>query len=256
MPVHRKRFRIEETFNRELPSPMSEAHDDGPVHREIMDELRAIRAQMAAVGPGAAAATIDGPASRIVAEVPGLIKSYRALVERCEKLKAELDLVHGAIGRSRREMAILHGNNFNGEETTTVDGELGAAVGGAEQATQQILEAAEAIDRAAVALARVNSPDQRRALSEEIRERAVSIFEACNFRDLTGQRIGKVMATMKFIESHIAVMMEIWVGVGTIEAHAAAIVDPRDGDARLLNGPKVQGDIGHASQGDIDALFD
>ena len=34
------------------------------------------------------------------------------------------------------------------------------------------------------------------------------------------------------------------------------IVDHREGDARLLNGPKVEGDVGHASQDDIDALFD
>jgi chemotaxis protein CheZ len=84
----------------------------------------------------------------------------------------------------------------------------------------------------------------------------VSIFEACNFQDLTGQRISKVMATMKFIETHITVMMDIWGGVDAIRAHAPAIIDERQGDARLLNGPKTEGDIGHASQNDIDALFD
>jgi len=29
-----------------------------------------------------------------------------------------------------------------------------------------------------------------------------------------------------------------------------------EGDAKLLNGPKMDGDVGHASQDDIDALFD
>ena len=38
--------------------------------------------------------------------------------------------------------------------------------------------------------------------------------------------------------------------------HAPAIVDDREGDARLLNGPKLDGEDGHASQNDIDALFD
>jgi chemotaxis protein CheZ len=33
-------------------------------------------------------------------------------------------------------------------------------------------------------------------------------------------------------------------------------VDTREGDAKLLNGPKLDGDAGHASQDDIDALFD
>ena len=100
------------------------------------------------------------------------------------------------------------------------------------------------------------SPDQQKLLSEEIQERVVSIFEACNFQDLTGQRINKVMTTMKFIENHITVMMDIWGGVDAIKAHAPAIIDDREGDAKLLNGPKLDGDEGHASQNDIDALFD
>ncbi|MGY4348348.1 hypothetical protein ACVWXM_004815 [Bradyrhizobium sp. GM7.3] len=33
-------------------------------------------------------------------------------------------------------------------------------------------------------------------------------------------------------------------------------VDTRSDDDKLLNGPKLAGDVGHASQDDIDALFD
>src|SRR4029077_13709757 len=132
----------------------------------------------------------------------------------------------------------------------------GRGVGGTTQATQQILEAAESIDQAASALSKVNSLDQQKILSEEIQERVISIFEACNFQDLTGQRISKVMTTMKFIESHINVMMDIWGGVDAIKAHAAPIVDTREGDAKLLNGPKLDGDAGPAPQDDTDALID
>ena len=48
---------------------------------------------------------------------------------------------------------------------------------------------------------------------------------------------------------------QIWGGVDAIKAHAPAIIDTREGDAKLLNGPKLDGDVGHASQDDIDALF-
>jgi chemotaxis protein CheZ len=102
----------------------------------------------------------------------------------------------------------------------------------------------------------VTSIDQQKILGEEIQERVVSIFEACNFQDLTGQRISKVMTTMKFIENHITIMMDIWGGVDAIKAHAPLVLDTREGDAKLLNGPKTDGDVGHASQDDIDALFD
>ena len=258
MPVHRRRFRIEEALAGDMPASAAVDGDVDPMHREIMSELRAIRAQMGTVrgGGGAATETIGETVSREVSEALALLDTYRAQIEQCEKLKVELDLIHDAISRTKREIAVLHSTSFNGEEMARVNGELGAVVGGTEQATQQILEAAEAIDNAATALSQVSSPDQQKLLSEEIQERVVSIFEACNFQDLTGQRISKVMTTMKFIENHITVMMDIWGGVDAIKAHAPAIVDTREGDDRLLNGPKLDGDDGHASQNDIDALFD
>jgi chemotaxis protein CheZ len=258
MSVSRKRFRIEEAFMGDAPMSMSavEGGDIGPMHREIMAELRSIRAQMAAGSTYAAVTeTAEAQVAREVAEAHTLLETYRAQIEQCEKLKVELDLIHDAIGRTKREIATLHGKSFDGGEMAKVNGELGAVVGGTEQATQQILEATEAIDQAATALSKNTSPDQQKLLSEEIQERVISIFEACNFQDLTGQRISKVMTTMKFIESHINVMMEIWGGVDAIKSHAVPVVDTREGDARLLNGPKSEGDVGHASQDDIDALF-
>jgi chemotaxis protein CheZ len=256
MPVQRRRYRIEEAFAGEVPMPEAVDGDVGPMHHEIMAELRAIRAQMASSGDNAATQAIGGLVSRDIAESHALLETYRAQIEQCEKLKVEIDLIYDAISRTKREIAVLHGKSFNGEEMAKVNGELGAVVGGTEEATQQILEAAEAIDQSATALSKITSPDQQKLLSEEIQERVVSIFEACNFQDLTGQRIKKVMTTMKFIENHITVMMDIWGGVDAIKAHAPPIVDAREGDARLLNGPKVEGDVGHASQDDIDALFD
>jgi chemotaxis protein CheZ len=260
MSVSRKRFRIEQALLGDAPIVMpAEGGEIGPMHREIMAELRAIRAQMAGfghTGGDATVATVTAEVNREVADAQALLETYRAQIEQCEKLKVELDLIHDAINRTKREIATLHGTSFDGEEMAKVNGELGAVVGGTEQATQQILEAVEAIDQAATALSKNISPDQQKLLSDDIQERVVAIFEACNFQDLTGQRISKVMNTMKFIEKHIIEMMEIWGGVDAIKAHAPPIVDNREGDAKLLNGPKLDGDVGHASQNDIDALFD
>jgi chemotaxis protein CheZ len=255
MPVHRKRFRIEEIQHAIVPATESSSHGDViQSHSEIMAELRAIRAEMGAVHGEDDAAENEGIAPDIAA-ARSLLKTYRAQIEQCEKLKIELDLIHEAITRTKQEIAVLHGKSFSGDEMSMVTGELGAIVGGTEQATQRILEAAEAIDQASSALSKVTSPDQQAQLSEDIQERVVAIFEACNFQDLTGQRISKVMTTMKFIEHHINVMMDIWGGVDAIKAHAPEIIDDRVGDARLLNGPKGVDDVGHASQNDIDAMF-
>src|SRR6201996_978445 len=255
MPIHRRRFRVEQAVVGEMPIPVVADDDAGPMHREIMSELRPIRSQMAAPSAGVTAeAEANLPST--VAEAQALLETYRAQIEQCEKLKVELDLIYDAIDRTKQEIAVLHGTSFSGEEMARVNGELGAVVGGTEEATQHILEAAEAIDQAATALGKVTSAEQQKQLTEEIQERVVAIFEACNFQDLTGQRIKKVMTTMKFIENHITVMMDIWGGVDAIKAHAPAKVDTRGADEKLLNGPKLEGDVGHASQDDIDALFD
>src|SRR5262245_35414985 len=253
MPVQRKRFRVEEAGNQATPAMEDVDPAPMPYHNEIMKELRAIRAQMTA--PHGAPSESPNFSATIENGMQAALEAYRAQIEQCEKLKVELDLIHEAINRTKREIAVLHGKSFNGEEMTKVSGELGAVVGGTEEATQQILEATEAIDEAASAIGKSQSADQQQRLSQDIQERVITIFEACNFQDLTGQRIQKVMSTMKFIEHHINVMMEIWGGVDAIKAHAPTIVDDRVGDARLLNGPKALGEEGHASQNDIDAMF-
>ena len=121
---------------------------------EIMAELRAIRAMMAAPARSSAPETAEAAIAREVAESQALLETYRAQIEQCEKLKVELDLIHDAISRTKREIAVLHGKSFDGQEMAKVNGELGAVVGGTEQATQQILEATEAIDQAATALSK------------------------------------------------------------------------------------------------------
>ena len=188
MPIHRRRFRIEGAVAGDMPMASVADGDAGPMHREIMNELRAIRSQMAA--PSGVAREIGASVDREAADTHAMLETYRAQIEQCEKLKVELDLIYDAINRTKREIAVLHGKSFSGEEMARVNGELGAVVGGTEEATQQILEAAESIDQSASALMKVNSPDQQKLLSEEIQERVVSIFEACNFQDLLGGLFG------------------------------------------------------------------
>jgi chemotaxis protein CheZ len=50
-------------------------------------------------------------------------------------------------------------------------------------------------------------------------------------------------------------MMEIWGGLDAFKGIEAEGIAERTGDARLLHGPKIAGEAGHASQDEIDALF-
>ena len=142
MSASRKRFRVEQATIDDLPMPepiVVEGGEIGPMHREIMAELRSIRAQMAAnaTAQRAAAGEITETAvAREIAETQALLETYRAQIEQCEKLKVELDLIHDAISRTKREIAVLHGKSFDGQEMAKVNGELGAVVGASSRSSK------------------------------------------------------------------------------------------------------------------------
>ena len=208
-------------------------------HHELILEIRALRS---AIEPR------EHDSQRI-------IDTYQAQIGEIQKLKQELDLIQAAIDNTKQEIATLHVTGFQGPEMRRVTDELDAIVGGTESATENILNAAEDIDQYANTLSALVKTEQEQNLSRDIRERTVQIFESCNFQDLTGQRISKVVATLKFIEDHIVKMMDIWGGIEALKDFTPLAIAERSGDAKLLNGPKLDDDSGHASQDDIDALF-
>ena len=240
MLARRKPFRVETMTGR--ANGHANGHASGPPqahHHEIMSELRELR-------------SLVKPAEQVSLQ---MIESYKAQIAEAQKLKAELDLIYDAINKTKQEIAAVHLTGFKGPEMARVTNELDAIVGGTENATEQILTNAEEIDQLAATLAPRLKNDQNRALIADMQDRVIKIFEACNFQDLTGQRITKVVSTLKFIETHILRMMEIWGGLDAFKDIEAEVIAVREGDAALLNGPKVEGDVGHASQDDIDSLF-
>jgi chemotaxis protein CheZ len=85
----------------------------------------------------------------------------------------------------------------------------------------------------------------------------VHAYEACNFQDLTGQRISKIVQVMKFIEEHLDRVIAAWSALDSFrDLVAASTPQEADDDSALLNGPKLPDDPGHVDQSDIDALFD
>jgi chemotaxis protein CheZ len=196
-----------------------------------------------------------------------------------ESLKHKLALIQDAIAYNKRELADLIGDGKE-RRMTRAAGELGAAVDGMEKATVGILKAAEVVDESARALTATLKDDYKRGLAQDIQDNVVQIYEACNFQDLAGQRIGNVIRTLNSIEDQVAAMLERCDDKAAAPALAKpAIAKPviaRPVIARpaitrpaitkpaitkpatsrgLLNGPKLDGDSGHASQRDIDEMF-
>ena len=166
-----------------------------------------------------------------------------------QSLKRELALLHDAIARNKRELAVLIGDGRE-RHMAHAAGKLGAAVEGMEKATEKILKSTEVIDDSAKALAATLKDDYKRGLAQEIQEHVVKIYEACNFQDLSGQRIGHVIETLNKIEDQVEAMLARHSG----QPGVAPAGKPFSGHA-LLNGPRLDGDSGHTSQRDIDKMF-
>lgn len=214
--MQRKVFRIEQMMAGKRPA--SAAAD----HRRMTDELAALRAQ---------------------------VKSQGKEPNSAHGMKAELAQVQDTIARTMRDLGGLIGDGKE-RRMARATGELAAAVDGMETATQKILKSAEGADDGAKALAAALKTDYERGLAQDIQDNVVRIYEACNFQDLAGQRIENVIATLTAIEEQVAAMLARCNGVNI--PTAAARVTPGNG---LLNGPKLDGDAGHASQHDIDKMF-
>jgi chemotaxis protein CheZ len=217
MAAPRKVFRIEETPAARLAADAAEASQR---HVEIMQALDALRTAFATP-----ASSNDGVAGSSTG-----------------RLASELNLIADRLSG---------GENDDGAEAETVPltriaHELLAVTHGTEQATQKILGAAEEIDQLANNLSAALKGKVEQDLAQDIRDHVIRIFEACNFQDLIGQRVSKVMATLTFIEEHITRVLDEIKNMSARPAGEAA---------QYLHGPRLDDDSGHVSQVDIDALF-
>lgn len=229
MAEPRKIFRIEQTAAARL-EPGIENAQGGLRHAEIMRELRALRTALSVLTPASRAGVAAARGAH-------------------NRLSSELHLIAGAIRGGGEDPAGAESEAQAGAELPPmprIAQELHAVVEGSERATQKILAAAEEIDIAANNLSAALDGKIEQDLAHDIQDLVIQIFEACNFQDLIGQRVVKILATLNFVEDHIArVLEEIKTGVASAQRNGA----------HALHGPPLAGEYGHATQADVDALF-
>jgi len=191
--------------------------------RRLSDELRSLRAQLA-------------------------VQSRDLSAGGAQNLRAELEEIREAIARNKRDLGGLIGDGKDRRMARAAD-ELSAARRGMEIGAEKILKAVEVIDESARALTASLQDEYKRGLAQEVQDQVIDVFEACNFQDIAGQRIDKVIATLSTIEQQVAAAL------ARCETVAPALVAPARPGNGLINGPKIEGDLGHASQRDIDKMF-
>jgi chemotaxis regulatin CheY-phosphate phosphatase CheZ len=123
----------------------------------------------------------------------------------------KLELTHGDIVGSEQ--------SYIGDATTALDG----IVRTTEQATSNILEAAEAIQEIAWSL-REQQYDE--GICDRIDRLATDIYTSCGFQDLTAQRTQKVVRTLRFLEGRINALIDAWSPREGEEQRTAATANP------------------------------
>lgn len=243
---HTKRpFRAElqrkETMGGPVPAGGGGSYDDTLArarHDEVMSAIRNLR---------------DDLSNREAAVPTGVLEEYKKEVFEAANLKRELQEVSEAILATKKEIAKLHPMNRNNDKIAAMTDELDAIVQATEGATEVILAASEKVEELTESIRVHASSDDERNAVEDITEEIMKIFEACNFQDLTGQRITRVVNTLRFVEERIETMIAALGGEQKI-AEVAPEEEAKQGDARLLHGP--QSGENRISQNEIDALFD
>jgi chemotaxis protein CheZ len=167
-------------------------------------------------------------------------------------LYLQLKRLASFIEQTKSEIAALRPDEVKQTFLPKATDELDAIVAATADASTRIMDAADVLMDIA---GRLPPEDADRAMNA-----VTSIFEACSFQDITGQRITKVVNTLKVIERRVDQMI-CSSGLESFDASAfvgdmlpaadSAQDEPTDRD--LLNGPALPGQA--KTQEEIDALL-
>jgi chemotaxis protein CheZ len=182
------------------------------------------------------------PADRdmVTSVVTAVLTTMRGDLSSTEtSLLGEIEALGRTISAARREITELPVDDIMDRDIPFAADELDAIVQHTAVATNSILESCEMLDEIATTVT-----DEAAA---KLQDAVTKIYEACSFQDITGQRITKVVSTLKAIEGKVSRIIETF-GVRSepIEKHEQA-------ETGLLNGPQLPSNA--MDQSDIDKLL-
>jgi chemotaxis protein CheZ len=199
----------------------------------LRESLGAIRARKPDLEPGMISEVVRAVLTTMSDE---LTAKEASLLQEVEELAQ-------TIATAKTEIAALRVDDITDHDIPFATDELDAIVGHTAQATHAILESCETLDEVAATV----TGDA----AAKLQDATTRIYEACSFQDITGQRITKIVATLKTIERKIAHIINTFgPGITHVAEHSSQEAMT---DAGLLNGPQLPA---HAmDQSDIDKLM-
>jgi chemotaxis protein CheZ len=202
------------------------------------DRLAERLAQIRAHHPGSQPEMVADVVHAVLATMSGDLSAQET------SLLAEVEALGKTIACAKAEIAALRVDDITDNHIPFATDELDAIVEHTATATNAILNSCETLDDVASSL--TGEPATR------LQDATTRIYEACSFQDITGQRITKVVTTLKAIEAKVAQIVATFGGSGGERADAVA-VEEAHAEAALLNGP--QHPTVAMDQSDIDKLL-
>lgn len=179
--------------------------------------------------------------TEVAAVVEAIVESLSGDMSIADlKLYSELEQLAQYIQRAKREIADVKPNDIRERHIPMATDELDAVVAATAEATGTILDEAETVQKLAAALPPPTG--------DKIGAAVTRIYEACNFQDITGQRITKVVKTLKYIETKIDALLAAF---GETVVGKQALLKPPDED--FVSGPQLPKAAN--SQDEIDAIL-
>lgn len=172
---------------------------------------------------------------------------------KIEEIRTEIADIAGRIQATKVEIAALRHPLSNEDKFEAASQELGEIVRQTEGATEGIMSNAEKIEEVVADLMSVTTDEYANSRLGEIADLITAIYESCNFQDLTGQRITKVIKVLNYIEERVDAMMEAW-DIRELQTLPLPEDITRTDDGLALSGPMQEGQA--ISQEEIDAMFD
>jgi len=173
---------------------------------------------------------------------------------KVELLEDNLRALFSYVQRVRLEIAALNRAGDGEDKFVTMGQQLDGIVEATMDATETIMEAVETNANTVHELRNLVTDEQQLALLDRLLENNNTVFEACAFQDLTGQRITKIIKSVSYVEDRVSALREIWGPEEIEKAEAELQMDDRTEDEKLLHGPQMKAEA--ISQDEIDKLFD
>ncbi len=167
-------------------------------------------------------------------------------------IRTEIHRMAEYIDQAKKEiMEMRAGGETQEHAISGASVQLDAVIKATEEASNIIMDAADQIQSLAAGVGGEKE--------QQLMDVSMKIYEACNFQDLTGQRINKVIAMINVLDERIHRLVSLFGEVNVASAVAVAptpvptaqVIQGQFSEKDLLNGPQIK----QPTQADIDALF-